>query len=997
MTATARILLLAGAATLLAPAMGDAALPIHGDPWPGTNRVVETRGACQRPDSARTAAAMTIERVLPFATADSVRVQATVAAKASLPGVALTGKIVPFPKGPTLWEGALGRLDAKLGTAATVERTVAGLKPRLWSPARPALYHLTVTATGTGQRVLATKTVRFGFRSFVSKNGRFTLNGRPIFLRGVAINPPGRTIPDAVGDSRRFALDYVRYLKSQNVNTIRLTRDSPVWFDVCDELGMLVYQGVYGAPPGSSRAGSRIGPPTDFDQSVAEYRRLFSEYVRHPSVVIYILSNEMPVSGSRGAGFHAFLSRAHGSLRKWDPTRLFIGNAGYGEGHSGDINDIHRYWGWYYNTFLTYYNLRSDTLFGDPAKRQPLTFTECVGSFTGPFGEYNIVERKQLAPQLGWTGHSPSQREDALGYQAFMVQQATEAFRRLRPLNPRLSGIMPFTILFYNWNGITSFDQMKPKPAMEQMGLSYQPVLLSWELWTPQVYAGSTVRPIAHIVNDADDGSDLAGAVLRYQLRDRSGRAVLSGTVALPRIPYYGTWRKPLVFVLPTNLPTGNYAVAGQIVAKNGSAAVVSRNQAPPLFVAGADWNKNIVKTDLPVALYDPPGKTARALRRLGIAFQPISDLATLPSGAAAALVIGEGAADKRLADSAATLREFVRAGGRILCLAPNPATFDKTWLPEPVSFFTASANDPAYLPKSRPFANNMHVNPERATHPVFAGLGRERFRLWSDYSGWDQTKPGFPAVYPVTRGFALARPDSLARTAILANYDRGLEGVALAEFFDGAGSVLLSGFDIVRRAGLDPAADRLLRNLVVYTATRDGHHVHPLVEKPIRWGRYAAEQGVVTGPLHGLIVNADWVAPPTNPSARPLNQAEGAWNTRPGDPFVPNGRRPFGPFGYTTAAGVRDLNTASKTGSGIFWARIPPGRKTIVTRVRNPAGRNAASLTVEVNGQRTGEPATIAPGETALLRTSLPADTINVSIRYTGDKALVLLETAFE
>jgi hypothetical protein len=103
---------------------------------------------------------------------------------------------------------------------------------------------------------------------------------------------------------------------------------------------------------------------------------------------------------------------------------------------------------------------------------------------------------------------------------------------------------------------------------------------------------------------------------------------------------------------------------------------------------------------------------------------------------------------------------------------------------------------------------------------------------LWSDYTGWDEAKPGFPQVYPVTAGFKLQRAESLARTAILADYDRGLEGVALCEMFDGAGSVILSGFDLVNRAGLDPAADRLLANLVGELPHRAGRGVR-LAQRP--------------------------------------------------------------------------------------------------------------------------------------------------------------------
>ena len=66
--------------------------------------------------------------------------------------------------------------------------------------------------------------------------------------------------------------------------------------------------------------------------------------------------------------------------------------------------------------------------------------------------------------------------------------------------------LMPFTILFYNWDGITRFEQMKAKPVVDAMATAYQPVLLSWELWTtPNLYAGREINLSAHVVNDAED------------------------------------------------------------------------------------------------------------------------------------------------------------------------------------------------------------------------------------------------------------------------------------------------------------------------------------------------------------------------------------------------------------------------------------------------------------------------------------------------------------
>lgn len=939
------------------------------------------------------AGALEFEKVLAITTADSVRVEVAAKAGEDFSGVELRGVIRPVGKEQPLWQGVLRQAASGAGGETSFSGTISGLKPVPWSPDAPVLYELEIIATREGKAV-ATKAVRIGFRSFEIRKGQFCLNGRPVFLRGIAINPPERTISPEVGESRAFAEAYVRFLKSRNVNIFRLTGDeSQVWFDVCDEQGMMMYAGRYGAPPGTD-AGKRVAPK-DFDRCIAGYRNLFESYVSHPCIVMYVLANELPVSGERGKAFSELLTRAHAALKEWDPTRPYIGNAGYGEGREGDVCDVHRYWGWYYNSFLTYYNLRDklspQPLFGDPAKNQPLTFTECVGSFTGWKGEFNIVRVKQLAPQLGWIGHTANPRDDALEYQAFMVKQATESFRRLRPLNPRLAGLMPFTILFHNWSGISSFEQMRPKPAMEQMGVSYQPVLLSWELWTPQVYAGTKLRAIPHVINDAEDGSALTSAVLAYRLRAKEGSECCEGRVELPAISYFGTWSKPVTLELPAGLATGEYVVSGSVVV---GSRMVSTNWVN-VFIAGSDWREPAPTPQSPVYVYDPPGKTAAALERLGLGFKRISSPASLPTELAV-LVIGEGAWDNALGQQKQPLRRFVQGGGRVLCLGPVGGAFESDWLPQEIAALSGSANDTPYPPSARPFREQMNVNPERPGHPALRGLDRRRLALWSDYTGWDETKPGFPRVYPVTAGYRLQKVEALARTAILADYDRGLEGVALCEMFDGAGSVILSGLDLVSRAGLDPAADRLLRNLVVYTALREGHAAHPLIEEPILWGNYPSERGVVCGSLNGLVVNAEWLAPPTNPSARALPPNSGSWNMDPGSQFVPRGRNPFGPYSYSTAASLRSLRPDSETGSGMFWVSLPPGRKTVLTKVENPSA-NPGQLTIAVNGTAAAALATIAPGQTLELRAPLPAGTTDVSVRYTGTKTLVLLETRFE
>ena len=80
-----------------------------------------------------------IEQVIPFATADAVRIQVKLAATAPSSGVELTAKIAPLTKGKTLWTGPIAIVDAAPNAPTTAERRVTGLKPRLWEPTAPNL------------------------------------------------------------------------------------------------------------------------------------------------------------------------------------------------------------------------------------------------------------------------------------------------------------------------------------------------------------------------------------------------------------------------------------------------------------------------------------------------------------------------------------------------------------------------------------------------------------------------------------------------------------------------------------------------------------------------------------------------------------------------------------------------------------------------------------------------------------------------------------------
>jgi beta-galactosidase len=933
-------------------------------------------------------AAVTIEKVLPFTPTTSTLDVQTVVAGGN--GVTLSGKITPWKKSEVVWSGSI-----------EARSLIEHLPVQPWSPGAPNLYELTVTASLSG-KPLATKTVRFGFRQIESRNGNVYLNGHPIFLRGLAISPPGRTVPEPLGSSRQFAYDYVKYLRGQNLNLIRTSEISQEWFDVCDELGMMMFQGFYGNPPSgmskeeeaAARASAKaLAPvdeaegkrlPPDFERSMKAYQEEFETYVRHPSIIIYVLTNEMPYKGKDAAAVHDFLGRAFERLAKFDHTRLYIANAGYGEGHEGDLNDVHRYWGWYYNSFLTFLNLRNPKLLGDYDKGQPLTFSECVGNFTGPTGAYNYIERKQLASALGWTGTAPWAEQDdrAQAYQGFTVKQVSEMFRRLRPINPRIGGLMPFTITFHNWRGIKSFADMKPTAASVQFGASYQPVLLSWENWHSQVYAGTKVKLFAHVINDAEDFSDLTNATLSYTIGG------VATTIPLPpRVPYYGAARVPVELNLPASLASGEYPLKGWIVSGGKE---VSRNETT-LFVAGGEWKKAPAATARRLFVAGTL-KNATAFANAGIAAQRTADLSTLDPKRDG-LLIGE----ESILPPTAALQTFIRGGGRVLVLGQSRERFKFDWLPGAPVACEHSVNEPEYPVADRPAFDQAHVNIERPEHPLFAGVDRNRLHYWSDYTDWDETKDGFPRISPMRFGFKLTKLEDLGRVAVIGDYDSALEGIALAEFFDGNGSLLLCGLDLMSRVGVDPVADRMLANLVSYMADDTTHRIHPMITSPIVWGDFASERGVlIAGPLCGLFHNTVWQPPPTDPHGEPPRDKLSGWNTRPSDQFIPHGIRPRGPYRYTFNGGLRDDGDKAADGSGIFWAMIPTGRSSIVTRVTNPSAK-PAMLRVVVNDMKAPATTTIAPGQTIEIKTPIPGGATDLGVRYTGGRELVILETSFK
>nr|WP_294894396.1 glycoside hydrolase family 2 TIM barrel-domain containing protein [uncultured Pedobacter sp.] len=910
--------------------------------------------------------------------------------------------------GKVLWQGPVKSTSAVNEGGKKIAFLISGLKPILWTPNQPYLYQITLEQYH-GKKIVSQLTERAGFRSFERKGENLYLNGKPIFLRGIAINPPERGIPTELEYSRNFAIDYVKFMKSINVNIIRIP-DAEEWYDVCDELGMMVFGGNYG---GKVAGGEKVkkqeaigdetdgGFPSDYDRGVSWYENeKLGAIAHHPSLMVYAMTNETPFRGSRALLWEKFLDYAFHKLKAWDETRVYIANAGYGYGKTGDICDLHRYWGWYYSSPYTFLNIRDNAnIIPFPKSGQPITFTECVGNYTGPDGRYNQTPgHKNPSSQLTWTGHERQDLQSQLAdkHQSFTFRQATETFRQLRDKNHALSGVFPFTILFYNWDTIEKFADMNPKPVTAQVKVSYQPVLLSWECWTSKLYAGSTFSPVAHIINDDNDFKDLKNVKLVYQIYDKARTAVVKDSISFSDIPYYGTSKKAVNIKLPEHIVSGDYTLNGEVYA-NGKK--VSQNFFK-LFIADDGFKGQLANTSSKITLYDTKGDTKKSFKKLNIPFQEFTGSKDLSNGTI--LVIGENSADEKLASTASSIKDFMKKGGRVLALRQDSSS--RVYLNKLLDFKltnnTVDIDNGVYPVSTTAARNGFNINPERKDHPVFSGISRDNLIVWSDYTNWSEEKTGMPAIYPVTDAFKLEDADGMSSTAILADLNYGLQSIALAEQFMGSGSILICGFDISNRTGLDPVADKLLINMLNYSASNEGHQLQQLVTNPIIWGDYTSEKGLIIDSYNGFIANGTprltdaFLAEGIKVTKEGYQLAGGhpsRFNTRPGLQYVVNGRRPWGPYDPSYGRSPT-FSKSSKSGTAQFWCRIPKGKNNMNSVVWNPSAE-ALTVKIKVNDLKETN-AVVQAGEYKSIDSDV--DDENVKVVYQGDRRLVMMETSF-
>lgn len=187
-------------------------------------------------------------------------------------------------------------------------------RPWAWSCEAPHLYRLEAEIGDAGalvDRVTAT----FGMRDFTVSDGQFFLNGEPIFLRGVLLQPNYPVNLVTPPEPEMMARE-IHLVKDAGFNLIRahLRPTPPGYLDLTDRMGMLVY-----AEP--SLAWIRDSPRIT-DHGRREVQALIERDRNHPSVVIWGIYNENPTSDALNGEALVRWARA------LDPTRVIVEDSG---------------------------------------------------------------------------------------------------------------------------------------------------------------------------------------------------------------------------------------------------------------------------------------------------------------------------------------------------------------------------------------------------------------------------------------------------------------------------------------------------------------------------------------------------------------------------------------------------------------------------------------------------------------------------------------------
>jgi hypothetical protein len=563
------------------------------------------------------------------------------------------------PGGKSVWTSAqdvaAGEASAKLSGQIH--------DPLLWSTSSPNLYELRVSlSSGDSARC------RFGFRSFGTRDGKFYLNGKPIYLRGALDQdffPDTLYTPPSLDDLR----DEMRKAKALGLNLLRchIKVPDPRYLQAADETGMLIW---YEIP--------------NWDKLTANSQRRAMETLHgmverdanHPSIVIVGILNESWGANLKEAADRAWLKATYQQAKTFVPWLVVDNSACCNNFHMAtDIADFHQY------AAIPDYASNFDRLVDDQAQRPDWLFSPYGDAapkgdeplMLSEFGNWGLPHLPQEKPwwfsrQLGARDITQPEgleqrfadyQYDSLFPDLNALIEATEwheyaalkyEIEALRA-HPEMQGYVITEFTDVNWEANGLLDMWRhPKAFGEALNRLQQDDLLVLRGDKGNYQTGEPVEADVYISHYGP--RDLAGAKVDWQVEGTS----LAGSLPLAAIPSAGAAKVGTIrFLAPAGPAPVKQVLKAHLSISDKS---LSENSLNYYFYP-------IKPPELPppVSFYDPPPER---LRRLVKDMRERNYLA--PSGSEAFPVLITSTLDE-------TVKSKLRAGARVILIATDPLT----------------------------------------------------------------------------------------------------------------------------------------------------------------------------------------------------------------------------------------------------------------------------------------------------------------------------------
>jgi len=240
---------------------------------------------------------------------------------------------------------SVGKSSSKVEVAANqsgkISTKINVKNPQLWDLDNPNLYELKTTVLQDGKEIDKTVT-QTGFRSFTfDPNNGFALNGKGMKMKGVCLHHDAGVLGCAV--PREVWKTRLQTLKEIGVNAIRTSHNpqAPDFYELCDELGLLVLNEAYDEwefPKRKWLEGWNYGTPGfqgSFDIFADYAEKDLEDFVRrdrnHLSVFGWSIGNEVDYPNDPYShpvldkGKDGFGQAAYGGYKKDAPDAMRLG------------------------------------------------------------------------------------------------------------------------------------------------------------------------------------------------------------------------------------------------------------------------------------------------------------------------------------------------------------------------------------------------------------------------------------------------------------------------------------------------------------------------------------------------------------------------------------------------------------------------------------------------------------------------------------------------